>query len=216
MVVEDACQAHGSEYNGKKAGALGDLGCFSFYPTKNMTVGGDGGMVTTDDEDLANMVAKLRDCGRTSRYSHDVMGFTSRLNTANAAIGLVQLKRLDSWNERRRTIAARYITKLKSVPGITLPPEGSASKKPVYHCFAVLSEDRDVLAKQLAENNIATAVHYPIPIHLQPAYEGMTECKGDLPVSEYLSNKILSLPIFPAMTNEQVDRVCEIIIELRG
>lgn len=210
MVVEDACQAHGAEYKGKKAGALGDLGCFSFYPTKNMNVGGDGGMVTTDDEDLANLVAKLRDCGRTSRYSHDVMGFTSRLNTSNAAIGLVQLKRLDAWNDRRRSIAKRYHSKLKGIPGIELPPKPSSIKTPVYHCFAVLAERRDELAKHLADQGIATAVHYPIPIHLQPAYSGKTRSRaGDMPVSEALAQSILSIPIFPSMTDEQVDRVCE-------
>lgn len=212
MVVEDACQAHGSEYNGKKAGAIGDLGCFSFYPTKNMTVGGDGGMVTTDDDDLANLVAKLRDCGRTSRYSHDVMGFTSRLNTSNAAIGLVQLKRLDGWNERRRAIAKRYHSKLKDMTGIELPPKPSSVKIPVYHCFAILAERRDDLAKHLADQGIATAVHYPIPIHLQPAYEGWTDQHmGDMPVSEKLAQNIMSIPIFPSMTDEQVDRVCESI-----
>ena len=109
-VIEDACQAHGATYKGRKVGALGDIGCFSFYPTKNMTVGGDGGMVTTNDDDLANLVAKLRDCGRTTRYSHDVMGFTSRLNTVNAAIGMVQLRKLDLWNERRKAISRNTIT----------------------------------------------------------------------------------------------------------
>ncbi|MHC1709833.1 MAG: DegT/DnrJ/EryC1/StrS family aminotransferase [Methanomassiliicoccales archaeon] len=209
-VVEDACQAHGSMYNGKKAGALGDVGCFSFYPTKNMHVGGDGGMVTTDDEDIANLVAKLRDCGRTTRYSHDVMGFTSRLNNANAAIGLVQLKRLDGWNERRRAIAKRYHSKLKDVAGIELPPEPSSIKVPVYHCFAILAERREELAKDLADQGIATAVHYPIPIHMQPAYLGKTESReGDLPVSERLAQNILSIPIFPSMTDDQVDQVCE-------
>jgi len=214
MVVEDACQAHGSEYNGKKAGALGNLGCFSFYPTKNMTVGGDGGMVTTNDDDLANLVAKLRDCGRTSRYSHDVMGFTSRLNTSNAAIGLVQLKRLDGWNERRRDIAKRYHSKLKDIAGIELPPKPSSVKVPVYHCFAILAERRDDLAKHLADQGIATAVHYPIPIHLQPAYEGkIDQRKGDLLVSERLAQNIMSIPIFPSMTDVQVDWVCEAILE---
>lgn len=212
MVVEDACQAHGAEYKGRKAGALGDVGCFSFYPTKNMTVGGDGGMVTTDDEDLANLVAKLRDCGRTSRYSHDVMGFTSRLNTSNAAIGLVQLRRLDGWNERRRTIAKRYHSKLKDIAGIELPPKPGSDKVPVYHCFAILAERRDDLAKYMADKGIATAVHYPIPIHLQPAYAGkILEKEGDIPVSERLATGILSIPIYPSMTDEQVDRVCEAI-----
>jgi perosamine synthetase len=211
-VIEDACQAHGAAYNGKKTGALGDVGCFSFYPTKNMTVGGDGGMVTTDDEDIANMVAKLRDCGRTTRYSHDVLGFTSRLNTSNAAIGLVQLKHLDGWNERRRSIAKRYQVKLKDVSGVELPPKATAVKEPVYHCYAVRAERRDDLAKYLAERKIATAVHYPIPIHMQPAYAGkIDQNEGDLPISEMLSQRILSLPIFPSMTDEQVDRVCETV-----
>lgn len=211
-VIEDACQAHGAVYRGRKAGALGDVGCFSFYPTKNMHVGGDGGMVTTDDEDLADLVAKLRDCGRTSRYSHDVKGFTSRLNTCNAAVGLVQLKRLDGWNERRRTIAERYFAKLKGLNELILPPKSSDRKIPVFHCYAVRAERRDALADHLAKEGIATAVHYPIPIHLQPAYhvdgEGHT---GRIPVSESLSRTILSLPMFPSLTDDQVNRVCESI-----
>ncbi len=211
-VIEDACQAHGALYKGRKVGALGDIGCFSFYPTKNMTVGGDGGMVTTDDDDMAKMVAKLRDCGRTSRYSHDVVGFTSRLNTVNAAIGLVQLKRLDGWNERRRSIAQRYYSGLRGQAGVELPPKADAVKVPVYHLFAVRAERRDELAKHLADMGIATAVHYPIPIHLQPAYAGIIDQnKDDMPVSERLSQRILSLPIFPSMTEGQVDRVCEAV-----
>jgi dTDP-4-amino-4,6-dideoxygalactose transaminase len=179
-----------------------------------MNVGGDGGMVTTDDEDLANMVAKLRDCGRTSRYSHDVMGFTSRLNTANAAIGLVQLKHLDKWNERRRAVAKRYDSKLNGVAGVELPPKASKDKLPVYHCYAIRAERRDELAKYLADRGIATAVHYPIPIHEQPAYIGQVEERsGDLPVSEMLSQRILSIPVFPSMTDGQVDRVSESICE---
>lgn len=211
-VIEDACQAHGALYRGRKAGALGDVGCFSFYPTKNMTVGGDGGMVTTDDEDLASSVAKLRDCGRTSRYSHDVVGFTSRLNTCNAAIGLVQLKRLDAWNERRRAIAWMYDSKLKGLPGIVLPPGEEADKRPVYHCYAILTEGREGLSRHLADRGIVTAVHYPIPIHGQAAYAEKGRGRhGDLPVSEMLSQRILSLPMFPSMTDDQVKRVCETV-----
>jgi len=213
MVVEDACQAHGASFGGRKVGALGNIGCFSFYPTKNMSVGGDGGMITTDDEDLANAVAKLRDCGRTSRYSHDVFGFTSRLNTVNAAIGLVQLKRLDGWNERRRAIAARYCHKLRSVPGLGLPPMGDKNISPVFHLYAIDVEGRDELASSLQQDGISTAVHYPIPIHLQPAYGSrLGYQEGDFPISEQLSKRLLSLPIYPSMRDEQVDRVCEAII----
>lgn len=212
MVIEDACQAHGAVYNGKKAGALGHVGCFSFYPTKNMTVGGDGGMVTTDDEDLAKKVAKYRDCGRVTRYLHDVVGFTSRLNNCNAAIGLVQLKRLDQWNENRRKIAKRYDQKLKDISGITLPPKAGKGKEPVYHLYVIRAEKRDDLAKQMTEAGIVTAVHYPVPIHLQPAYvERYGYKEGAFRVSEGLSQEVLSLPMFPSMSNEQVDRVCEAI-----
>lgn len=210
MVIEDACQAHGAIYDGRKAGALGHVGCFSFYPTKNMTVGGDGGMVTTDDEDLAKLVAKYRDCGRVTRYLHDVVGYTSRLNNCNAAIGLVQLKRLDGWNERRRAIAKRYDAKLKDVAGISLPPKGDKMKKPVYHLYVIRSDRRDELATKLTNDGIVTAVHYPTPIHLQPIYAGRDgNVEGAFPVSEDLSRKVLSLPMFPSMTDDQVDRVCE-------
>lgn len=213
MVVEDACQAHGASFDGKKVGALGNIGCFSFYPTKNMSVGGDGGMVTTDNENLANAVAKLRDCGRTSRYSHDVKGFTSRLNTANAAIGLVQLRRLDGWNERRRAIAKRYSDKLGHLESVTLPPMGDREATPVFHLYVIGLEDRDGLAQHLQGEGISTAVHYPIPIHLQPAYGSSCGYReGDYPISERLSRSVLSLPMFPSMSDEQVDRVCESVM----
>jgi dTDP-4-amino-4,6-dideoxygalactose transaminase len=213
-IIEDACQAHGAVYKGKKCGSFGDAGCFSFYPTKNMTVGGDGGMVTTNDERLADAIRKLRDCGRVSRYEHDVFGFTSRLNTANAAFGRVQLRHLDEWNERRRAIARRYVDNLKDVDGIVLPTMGTKDLKPVFHLFAIRCDTRDVLAKSLGENGIDTAVHYPIPIHMQPAYRNAYEYwGGEFPVSEKLSTQMLSLPMFPEMTNEQVDRVCQVINE---
>ncbi|HOB39377.1 MAG TPA: DegT/DnrJ/EryC1/StrS family aminotransferase [Methanomassiliicoccaceae archaeon] len=213
-IIEDACQAHGASYKGEKCGAFGDVGCFSFYPTKNMTVGGDGGMITTNDERLANELRKLRDCGRVSRYEHDVFGFTSRLNTANAAFGRVQLRHLDEWNERRRSIARRYAGNLKDVDSIVLPPMGMKDIEPVFHLFAIRCDDRDALARHLGENGIDTAVHYPIPIHMQAAYRNAYEYKGgEFPISEQLSKQMLSLPMFPEMTNEQVDRVCQAINE---
>jgi dTDP-4-amino-4,6-dideoxygalactose transaminase len=216
-VVEDACQAHGAAYRGRKVGSWGHVGCFSFYPTKNMSVGGDGGMVTTDDEELASSIAKLRDCGRTSRYSHDVIGFTSRLNTVNAAIGLVQLKRLDAWNQRRVDVAQRYTRRLKDVSGLGLPPRGSAVVSPVFHLYAVESDGREQLAERLQQEGIATAVHYPIPIHLQPAYRTPgADGEGAYPVSESLSKRMLSLPMFPSIRDEQVDRVCEAVVKHFG
>jgi perosamine synthetase len=212
-IVEDACQAHGAEYRGRKVGSIGDLGCFSFYPTKNMSVGGDGGMVTTDDEELAQLVAKLRDCGRVSRYEHDVFGFTARLNTANAAIGRVQLKHLDSWNRRRREIATRYRQGLKDIDALRLPPSADGMTDPVYHLFVVRCKERDALAAHLLQKGVDTAVHYPIPVHLQPAYSGFDLGPGSYPLSETLSKELLSLPIFPQMTDAEVDAVCDHISE---
>ncbi len=216
-IIEDACQAHGASYKGRKCGAIGDAGCFSFYTTKNMTVGGDGGMVTTNDERLANDLRKLRDCGRVSRYEHDVFGFTSRLNTANAAFGRVQLRHLDEWNERRRALARRYSERLKDVMEIKLPTLGTRDAVPVFHLFVVRCDDRDSLARYLGENGVETAVHYPIPIHLQPAYrDAYGFARGSYPASERMADTALSLPLFPEMEEGQVDEVCRLVIEHYG
>jgi perosamine synthetase len=209
-VVEDACQAHGSLYKGKKAGSIGDIGCFSFYPTKNMTVGGDGGMITTNDSDLAMKIAKYRDCGRISRYVHDVVGYTSRLNSANAAFGLVQLKHLDGWNEQRRQVAKMYGKHLDGIKEITLPPKGTKDITPVFHLYAVRCSKRDDLAEYLNKNGIEAGVHYPVPIHLQPIYKQLYGFKGgEFPVSEALANEMISLPMFPDMSEDEVRRVAE-------
>jgi perosamine synthetase len=209
-VVEDACQAHGSVYKGKKAGAIGDIGCFSFYPTKNMTVGGDGGMITTNDGDLAKTIAKYRDCGRISRYVHDVVGYTSRLNSANAAFGLVQLKHLDEWNEKRRGVAKMYSRHMDDIEEIRLPPSGSKDITPVFHLYAVKCTKRDELAEYLNKNGIEAGVHYPVPIHLQPVYKQLYGFKGgEFPVSEALANEMISLPMFPDMNHDEVKRVAE-------
>jgi perosamine synthetase len=209
-VVEDACQAHGSLYKGKKAGSIGDIGCFSFYPTKNMTVGGDGGMITTNDADIANVIAKYRDCGRISRYVHDVVGYTSRLNTANAAFGLVQLKHLDKWNEQRRAVAKLYDKNLAGIEGTRLPPMGDRDITPVFHLYAVRCTRRDELAEHLNKNGIEAGVHYPVPIHLQPVYKQLYSFKGgEFPVSEALANEMISLPMFPDMSEDEVKRVAE-------
>lgn len=209
-VVEDACQAHGSLYKGKKAGSIGDIGCFSFYPTKNMTVGGDGGMITTNDSDIAKTIAKYRDCGRISRYVHDVVGYTSRLNSANAAFGLVQLKRLDGWNEQRRAVAKMYNKHLDGIEEIVLPPMGDKDITPVFHLYAVRCTKRDELAEHLNKNGIEAGVHYPVPIHLQPIYKQLYGFKGgEFPVSEALANEMISLPMFPDMNRDEVKRVSE-------
>ncbi|RLI37103.1 hypothetical protein DRO60_04920, partial [Candidatus Bathyarchaeota archaeon] len=145
LVVEDACQAHGAVYKGRKVGSIGHVGCFSFYPSKNMTVAGDGGMITTDDEEVAEAAASLRNCGRSDWYTFERVGFTARLNTVNAAIGLVQLRRLDKWNEARRRIAELYYKLLSGIEGLVLPPRGDGGVRPVYHLFVIRTEHRDAL-----------------------------------------------------------------------
>jgi perosamine synthetase len=217
VVVEDACQAHGALYKGRRAGALADIGCFSFYPTKNMHVGGDGGMVTTDDADIAEMVRKLRHCGRKGQYEHDVIGYTARLNSANAAVGIEQLKMLEVWNDKRRKAAKRYHEQLKDVDGLHLPPQPTADFVPVYHLYTLRTDRRDQLRKHLDGAGVQTGVHYEIPIHLQPIYRelfGFEE--GMLPITERLCKEVVTLPMFPDMTDEQIDYVCDSTKEFFG
>jgi dTDP-4-amino-4,6-dideoxygalactose transaminase len=211
-LIEDACQAHGAEFRGRKVGSIGDAGCFSFYPAKNMTVGGDGGMITTNKEELADAARSIRDCGRdkNSKYYHGRIGFTSRLNTVNAAIGRIQLKRLEAWNQARTQLSARYRRELENVPDISLPPLEGSKEKAVYHLFVIRTRLRDQVKKRLADNGIETGIHYPRPIHLQTPYrQGYGYAEGRFPISEMLSNEVLSLPIFPTLTEDEVVRVCD-------
>lgn len=211
FVIEDACQAHGAEYKGRKMGSIGDVGCFSFYSTKNMTVGGDGGMVTTNNEEIAKKIKILRDCGRISKYEHNVIGYTARLNTINAAIGRVQLRYLDEWNRKRRHVARIYRKILSEE--LLLRENGNN----VYHIFAIRSNRRDEIIGHLKESGIDTGVHYPIPIHLQPIYRKLYGYKeGDYPISEQFSREVVSLPMFPEMTENQVRFVCEKVLEVIG
>ena len=211
-LVEDACQAHGAEFKGRRVGSIGDAGCFSFYPAKNMTVGGDGGMITTSNEELADAARSIRDCGRdkNSKYYHGRIGFTSRLNTVNAAIGRIQLKRLESWNQARRRLAERYRKELETVREIVLPPLGASFEKAVYHLFVIRTRLRDQVKKRMAEIGIETGIHYPRPIHLQTPYrQGYSYAEGAFPLSESLSNEVLSLPLYPTLAEDELVRVCE-------
>jgi perosamine synthetase len=210
FVLEDACQAHGAEFYGKRAGAIGDAGCFSFNPFKNMTVGGDGGMVVTNDAKLARKVRILSDAGRESPYTHEhaVIGYTSRINTVNAAIGRVQLRHLEEWNERRRQAAETYSRLLADADGLRLPPAPSGKTVPVYNKFAIRAGRRDALKEHLLRNGIECDSHYPIPIHLQPPYRKLGYKKGDYPVAERFAGTTLSLPMFPSITKEEIEYVC--------
>jgi len=201
-IVEDACQAHGATYKGKKVGSLGDVGCFSFYPTKNMTVCGDGGMTTTDNEEIALKIRSIRDNGRKTKNEFDKLGFTMRLNTVNAAIGRVQLKHLDEKNTRRREIVSIY---KKNLDEDLILPENEHGKS-VYHQIVIRHKRRDEISKELADNDIGSAIYYKTPIHLQPIYE---EYGYKLPKSEKFSSEIISLPSYPLLTNEQILIICE-------
>jgi perosamine synthetase len=209
-VIEDSCQAHGALYKGRKTGGLGDAGCFSFYPTKNMTVGGDGGIMVTNDAKVAEKCAKLRNCGRKSWNVHDVVGYTSRLNTVNAAIGRIQLKHLDEWNANRIQNAETYDRLLADIEEVTLPPRGRNGTSPVYHLYVIRTKRRDSLGQFLESNGIQCGVYYPFPIHLQPIYRKMFGYKrGMFPLSEELCSTCLSLPMFPELSKEEISFVSE-------
>ena len=207
-VVEDACQAHGAKYYGKKVGGIGAAGCFSFYPSKNMTVLGDGGMVVSNSEEIALTVSKLRDAGRKSKYEHDIIGYTARLNSVNAAVGRIQLKRLDDWNARRRKTAEQYMNQLKELDQIKLPCSESTRIDPVYSLFVVRTPLRDALKIWLEKGGIECGIHYPLPIHLQPAYKKLYDF-GSFPFSENLARTCLSLPIHQNLKDDDVRFICE-------
>ena len=196
-IIEDACQAHGAIYKGKKVGSISDVGCFSFYPTKNMTVGGDGGMITTNNEEIVQRIKSLRDNGRKTKTQFDRLGFTMRLNTVSAAIGRVQLKHLNEKNSRRKEIAALYRKKLNE--DCILPENEHGSS--VYHQIVVHHEKRNEIRQELAENDIGSAIHYERPIHLETIY---SEYGYNLPNSEKFSKEIMSLPSYPSLTDQQV------------
>ena len=201
-IIEDACQAHGAIYKNKKVGSISDVGCFSFYPTKNMTVGGDGGMTTTNNEEIARKIKSIRDNGRKTKNEFDRLGFTMRLNTVNAAIGRIQLKHLDEKNSRRREIVSIYRKNL--VDNCILPenPDG----KSVYHQIVLKHEKRDEIREALTNNDIGSAIYYEKPIHMQPIY---LDYGLNLPNSEKFSKEIMSLPSYPSLTNEEIEIISE-------
>jgi len=214
IVIEDAAQAHGSRYNGQRAGSLGHSACFSFYPSKNLGCYGDGGAVVTNDPKVAEEVAKLRNHGRVTKYEHDELGYGHRLDGIQAAILRAKLPHLDDWNARRRERAARYDALLADLPVIT--PEHLPNTEPVYHCYTIRLEediDRDAVVNHLKSNGVGVGVHYPIPLHLQPAYHFLELEPGAFPVSEYMANHVLSLPIYAELTDEQQDYVVNVLKE---
>jgi dTDP-4-amino-4,6-dideoxygalactose transaminase len=209
-VIEDACQAHGAEYKGRKAGAFGAAGCFSFYPGKNLGACGEGGAVTTNDADLAQRIRLWRDHGSSKRYEHIFPGLNMRMEGIQGGILSVKLKHLDRWNDQRREAAAAYDKALADT-GIEIPVEMDYGRH-VYHLYVIQSDNRDVLRQQLADADIESGLHYPTPLHLQEAYRFLGHKLGDFPVTERVKSRILSLPMYPGIHSEAVERV---VSELR-
>jgi len=207
LLIEDACQAHGAGLNNEKAGLLGDLACFSFYPAKNLGAYGDGGMVITKDEVYKKKLQQLRNYGQKKKYIHDNFGINSRLDELQAAILRVKLKHLDKWNTARRKIAERYSEGIKSKEIIC--PHEMPGCYHVYHLYVIRTPNRANLQKWLKEKGINTQIHYPIPVHLQQCYKQLSEDRPKLAVTEKIADEILSLPIYPEMQDNQIDYVID-------
>lgn len=214
IVIEDACQAHGAEYFSKrenrwrKAGSMGDAAAFSFYPGKNLGACGEAGATTTNSEDLARRMRMLRDHGQSKKYYHDIEGYNGRLDSVQAGMLSVKLRRLADWNQKRRQAAGHYNDLLARMPGVTRPHQPESSRA-VYHLYVIRVTDRAGLQKHLSDARIDTGIHYPIPLHLQKAYESFGYKVGDFPVTESISSEILSLPMYPQLAPENQRRVAD-------
>ncbi|CAN5160124.1 DegT/DnrJ/EryC1/StrS family aminotransferase [soil metagenome] len=212
MVLEDACQAHGAFFQSKRVGSFGHAAAFSFYPGKNLGAVGDGGAVATNDAQLAEKITLLRNHGSEQKYHHDIIGHNFRLDSVQAAVLSAKLAYLDSWNEKRREIAHFYNKKLDALYGIS-PVLLIADCEPVYHLYVIRTANRDLVLQQLKEMRISSGIHYPIPIHLQPAYQFLNLSEGSFPVSEELSKSVVSLPIYPDMPKADQERVVAAILK---
>ncbi len=210
-VIEDAAQAHGAEYKGKRTGGLGDLGCFSFYPGKNLGAYGEGGAVTTNDGDYARTIRMLRDWGQDGKYNHVRLGFNARMDGIQGAVLGVKLRHLEDWTEARRAHAARYDEMLS---GIGVPtPKAMDCARHVYHIYAIRVKDRTRVQAALQERGVQTGIHYPIPVHMQPGYADPRYGAGDFPHSESAAAEVLSLPMFAELTDDQIDAVATAVRE---
>ena len=218
IVVEDACQAHGAEYFSKKqnrwlrAGSMGRAAAFSFYPGKNLGAFGEAGAATTNDPDIARKMQMLRDHGQSRKYHHDIEGYNGRLDSIQAGILRVKLRKLAEWNEKRRQVAAHYAMLFLEEGRTDLVPFEPTYAKGVYHLYVVRVQDRDAVIAHMTEAGIGTGIHYPVPLHLQKAYQGLGFAPGSFPVAERVSSQILSLPMFPQLTAEQQARVVKTLI----
>jgi dTDP-4-amino-4,6-dideoxygalactose transaminase len=203
FVIEDACQAHGAEYKGRRSGSLGDAGCFSFYPGKNLGAYGEAGAVVTNDDSLAEKIKMLRDHGQPKKYYHDLIGWNGRMDGIQGAILSVKLKHLPAWNEARRKSAKLYNQLLVDTDGVVIPQEADYASH-IYHIYVLRIQRRSALMNALAEEGINCGIHYPVPIHLQAAYGFLGIRKGSFPIAEKCAEEFVSLPMFPELREEQI------------
>lgn len=208
VFVEDAAQAHGAEYKGRRCGSLAPVAAFSFYPGKNLGAYGDAGAVVTDDEELAGRIRVLRDLGQRRKYEHVAIGGNERLDTVQAAVLRVKLRHLDRWNDARRRHAARYSELLDGA--VTIPPVAPWAD-PVWHLYVIRASNRDEIAAALQDADIASGMHYPVPLHLQPALERLGHAAGDFPAAEAWAETMLSLPMFPELEPDEIERVADVV-----
>ncbi|MFM6136867.1 MAG: DegT/DnrJ/EryC1/StrS family aminotransferase, partial [Sphaerospermopsis kisseleviana] len=211
IVIEDAAQAHRAEYKGQRVGSIGDLGCFSFYPGKNLGAYGEGGMVVTNNAEYAHKMEMLRDWGQKRKYHHVIKGYNYRMDGLQGAILRVKLRHLDTWTQARRAIALQYDQLLAKADVIT--PTVMPYSHHVYHIYAVRSTERDLLQQRLHEQGVQTGIHYPIPVHLQPAYADLGYQAGDFPQSELAAKEVLSLPMFAELSSVQIETVSAALSE---
>lgn len=210
-LIEDAAQAHGAEHHGKRIGGLSDLGCFSFYPSKNLGAYGEGGMVVTNDAEKAERLRMLRDWGQSKKYHHDILGFNYRMDGVQGAILRVKLRHLEKWIEARRAHAAQYAELLKETD-LRLPVEVENNRH-VYYVYVVRSKRRDKLQAHLGARDIHSGIHYPHPVHLEEAFKGLGYSLGDFPIAEAAAKEVLSLPMYPELEEAQIESVANAILE---
>jgi dTDP-4-amino-4,6-dideoxygalactose transaminase len=208
VVIEDACQAHGASYKGRRAGSLGDAACFSFYPAKNLGAFGDGGMLVTNDAAIADKVRMLRNYGQREKYHHIFLAYNRRLDTLHAAVLRIKLRRLDAANTARQRAARMYDELLKATPNVELP-HAATDRMHVYHLYVLRHPRRDAMLSFLTDNGVQAGLHYPSPVHLQECYAGLGIARGSLPATEAAAASVLSLPMFPEITEEQVRYVAQ-------
>lgn len=213
-VIEDACQAHGAEYKGRRAGSIGEAAAFSFYPGKNLGAYGEAGAVTTDDPEIARKIRMLRNHGQCRKYYHDIVGINGRMDGIQGAVLSVKLSHLDAWNEKRRKNARKFDELLAGMPGVILPKEAEGNRH-VYHIYAIRILGRDTLLTKLKEKGINCAIHYPVPIHLQKAYEQLKLSRGSLPIAERTAAELLSLPMFAELTDFEMEYVAKWLRHIR-